>query len=95
MFGFQRFGLSDRVERWVSHDGGTVTFSGITNSGKSFSIVTYLDEANRWANGGLIQECFPHLTAEEREILMTGNDDEAWDAMFPPESISTVVEDEE
>ena len=85
MIGFQRFGLSDRVERWVSHDGGTVTFSGTTNSGNTFSIVTYLDEANRWLNGGSIQECFPHLTAEEREILLSGNDDESWSRMCPSE----------
>jgi len=82
MIGFHRFGLSDRVERWVSHDGGTITFSGTTNSGNPFSIVTYLDEANRWVNGESIQSCFPHLTAEEREILLTGNDDEAWERLF-------------
>ena len=98
MFGFQRFAFSDKVERTVTAYGDsadTVTFSGFTNSNKPFKIVVWLDEANRWLNGESIQSCFPDLTAEEREILMTGNDDEAWDRLFPPESISTVVEDYE
>jgi hypothetical protein len=30
----------------------------------------------------LIQNCFPHLNADEREILMTGIDAQAWETMF-------------
>lgn len=93
MIGFERYCLRDSVARTV--DGENLTFSGYTMSAKPFSITVKLSAANEWLNGGYIQECFPHLTAEEREILMTGNDDEAWNSMFPPESISTVVEDEE
>ena len=93
MFGIQRFCLSDKVKRVV--DGDNLTFSGYTNSDKPFAITVKLSDANEWINGGMIQSCFPYLDAEDREILLTGNDNEAWDAMFPPESISTVVEDEE
>jgi hypothetical protein len=74
--------MTDAVDRWVSHDGGTVTFSGKTTGGRPFSIVTYLDDANEWINGGLIQNCFPYLSADEREILMTGIDSQSWDEMF-------------
>ena len=84
MFG-TRYALSDNVDRWISHDGGTITFSGNTASGRPFSIVTYLDDANEWINGGLIQQCFPYLSADDREILMTGIDSETWNEMFPPE----------
>lgn len=77
-----RYALSEKVDRWVSHDGGTIKFTGTTMSGKSFEIVTYLNDANRWANGESIQNCFPYLTAEEREILITGNDDESWNELF-------------
>ena len=52
------------------------------NSGKSFKIVVWLDDANRWLNGESIENCFPYLTAETREILMTGNGDEAWERLF-------------
>lgn len=93
MIGFQRYCLTDRVKRVVNGD--SLTFSGKTTSNKPFSITVKLSDANEWVNGGMIQSCFRYLTAEEREILMTGNDDEAWDNMFPPESISTVVEDYE
>ncbi len=79
---FQRYALSNRVNRWVSHDGGTITFSGTTTGGREFSIVTYLDDANEWINGGLIQNCFPYLSADEREILMTGIDSQSWNEMF-------------
>jgi len=88
-----RFAFTNRVERTVNGD--DITFSGTTTSNKPFSITVKLSDANRWINGESIQNCFKNLDAEQREILMTGNDDEAWDAMFPPESISTVVEDEE
>jgi len=77
-----RYALSDNVDRWVSHDGGTIKFSGNTMSGRPFEIVTYLNDANRWANGECIQTCFPYLSSEEREILITGHDDESWALLF-------------
>lgn len=80
MIGFQRYCLSDRVIRTV--DGENLTFSGNTMSDKPFSITVKLSAANEWLNGGYIQECFPHLTSEQREILMSGNDNEAWASMF-------------
>ena len=80
MIGFQRFCLSDNVKRVV--DGDNLTFSGYTNSQKPFAITVKLSDANEWINGGLIQSCFPYLDAEDREILMTGNDNEAWASMF-------------
>ena len=83
MIGFERYCLSDRVTRMV--DGENLTFSGYTMSAKSFSITVKLSAANEWLNGGYLQECFPHLTSEQREILLTGNDDESWNSMFPSE----------
>lgn len=80
MIGFQRYCLTDSVDRIV--DGENLTFSGYTNSDKPFAITVKLSDANRWVNGESIQNCFTHLTAEQREILMTGNDDEAWERLF-------------
>lgn len=37
------------------------------------------------ASNQLIQEAFPHLTAEEREFLMTGLTPEEWDEAFKDE----------
>ena len=80
MIGFQRYCLTHNVDRTV--EGENITFSGYTTSDKPFAITVKLSDANRWSNGESIQNCFPHLTAEQREILMTGNDDEAWERLF-------------
>lgn len=38
-----------------------------------------------WKSGAPIQDVVPHLTADEREFIMTGITKEEWDEMFPPE----------
>jgi len=78
---FMPYALTDSVVRKVS-DEGMIEFSGLTTSGREFSIVTRLDDAQRWVNGELIQNCFPYLNADQREILKTGIDSESWDEMF-------------
>ena len=80
MIGFERYCLTDNVRRIVNGD--SLTFSGMTLSQKPFSITVKLSDANEWINGGLIQKCFSYLDTEQREILMTGYDNEAWEEMF-------------
>lgn len=77
---FQRYAFSDSVNRIVN--GNYVTFSGNTTSGRPFEINTRLSDANAWINGECIQNAFPYLNAEEREILMTGIDNQGWNEMF-------------
>lgn len=37
----------------------------------------------RWYNGdGLIQDIFPNLSADERELIMTGTHPDCWKAIF-------------
>jgi hypothetical protein len=36
-------------------------------------------------HGGLIQDVAPELTASQRELLLTGIDDEEWDRIFNPD----------
>lgn len=38
-----------------------------------------------WAEGGLIQNCFPYLTANQRELVKTGICEECWERIFGPE----------
>lgn len=78
---FTPYALTDSVTRTVS-DENMVTFSGLSTGGREFSIVTHLDDANRWINGELIQNCFPYLNADQREILKTGIDSQSWEEMF-------------
>lgn len=35
-----------------------------------------------WQNGVLIQDAMPHLSADDREFLMTGITPEEWDELF-------------
>lgn len=37
---------------------------------------------NRWQGGELIQRCFPQLTPDEREILISGICGDCFDKMF-------------
>lgn len=77
-----RYAFSDDVIRTVNEDDMTVTFSGKSTAGSPFSITVQLSDANEWINGGLIQNCFPYLNADERELLMTGVDGETWDMWY-------------
>ena len=40
------------------------------------------EQLDEWQLGGLIQNVMPHLSAEDREFLMTGITPEEWDEMF-------------
>lgn len=35
-----------------------------------------------WKNGMLIQDAMPNLSADERELLITGTHPACWEAMF-------------
>lgn len=35
-----------------------------------------------WSNGGLAQDVFPHLTASEREFIISGITPEIWKKML-------------
>jgi len=81
---FTPYALTDSVARGVSEvdDALMITFSGLSTGGREFSIVTRLDDAQRWVNWELIQNCFPYLNADQREILKTGIDSQSWEEMF-------------
>jgi len=81
---FTPYALTDSVARGVSEvdDALMITFSGLSTGGREFSIVTRLDDDQRWVNGELIQNCFPYLNADQREILKTGIDSQSWEEMF-------------
>jgi hypothetical protein len=40
-------------------------------------------QLDRWKAGELIQNVMPHLSADDREFLMTGLTPEDWEEMFP------------
>ena len=44
-----------------------------------------MDVAN-WENGALIQDALPYLSADDRELLISGTCGACYDKMFPPDS---------
>lgn len=42
-------------------------------------------DVQRWQDGGLIQDIMPYLSADERELLISGTCGTCFDNMFPPE----------
>lgn len=44
-----------------------------------------IQQIESWANGELIQNAMPNLTAEERELFMTGLTPEKWSEIFGEE----------
>jgi hypothetical protein len=53
---------------------------------KSVKVVNVnADDYKAWLKGGLIQNVMPYLSADERELLISGVCGECFDKMFPPE----------
>ena len=53
--------------------------------GTNHLTIVPVEDYERWQAGELIQNAFPYLSANEREILKTGICPSCWDKMFPPE----------
>jgi hypothetical protein len=49
---------------------------------RSWDIDVTKEQLDRWQRGCLIQNAMPHLTADEREFIMTGITPDEWDAVF-------------
>ena len=56
-------------------------FCGKTTTIKIRRVADY----HAWENGALAQNAFPYLSANEREMLISGICPTCWDNMFPPE----------
>ena len=72
----------NNFSRTLSEDGGSVVFSGQSRGGKAVNLTVNLVDLNRYMNGGLIQECFPYLSVDDREVCITGIDNDHWNTLF-------------
>lgn len=50
--------------------------------GSSFDIRVSDEQVKRWRDGELIQWAMPELTADERELLISGTCGKCWERMF-------------
>ena len=63
--------------------------SKLTGKVNYMDIPVAVERLNAYFNGGrkqLIQDCFPELSADQREFLMTGSTPEEWEAVFGEEA---------
>lgn len=57
----------------------------MTGSVNTLDIPVTQSQIDAWQGGLLIQEAMPHLSADDREFLMTGITSQVWDAEFGEE----------
>jgi hypothetical protein len=72
----------ENCKKTVSVNGKILMMEGESINGKPFTVTVNLADMNRWLNGGLAQDCFPYLSADDRELCMSGIDPEHWDDIF-------------
>lgn len=53
------------------------------NCGKEYHVVGSTSGYEAYKNGALIQNAFPELPPEERELLVSGICNDCWNEMFP------------
>lgn len=56
--------------------------SAFTGNVHTLDINVTQEQLDRWQRGELIQNVMPHLSAADREFLMTGVTKEEWDEAF-------------
>lgn len=47
------------------------------------------EDLARWRAGEFVQKAMPYLTADERELFISGTCGTCWDELFPPEPEET------
>ena len=57
----------------------------MTGSVNTLDIPVTQSQIDAWQGGLLIQEAMPHLSADDREFLMTGITPQVWDDEFGEE----------
>ena len=63
----------------------TSAMSGVT---RTLDLPVTQEQLDAWKGGELIQRAMPHLTADEREFLMTGITAHEWEEMFSDKNSS-------
>jgi hypothetical protein len=56
--------------------------SPVTGNPNTRDINVTHEQLNQWRNGELIQNVMPHLTADEREFLISGCTPEDWEKLY-------------
>lgn len=78
--------MASRHDATLQQD-GTLTITGrCPISNKEWRLEGLeVDAYNRWRSGELIQDAFPRLAKDQRELLISGVTPEAWEQTFGEE----------
>lgn len=61
--------------------------SPFSNKSNTMTFKVYPNDIERYREGKeLIQDCFPYLTPDEREFILTGITKEEWNRLFSDEN---------
>jgi hypothetical protein len=61
----------------------TYTFVGpCVVTGNEQRVTVKAEDLFKYRQGGYVQTCFPYLSAEEREFLISGTSGEGWKILF-------------
>lgn len=55
----------------------------VTGEWKEMDLPVTEEQMHRYNSGELAQRVFPHLSADEREFIISGATADIWDEMFP------------
>ena len=73
-----------------------ITTQRCMECGQGGTVLVQMSDYIKWMrkDAPLIQDCFPALSRELREQILTGTHPECWEKMFPPEEEEEFGEDE-
>lgn len=68
------------------YDGDSCVITGpCVVTGKDFTVSAKTDDVLDYLEGAMVQDCFPYLSQNDREFLISGFSPEGWDLTFGEE----------
>jgi len=74
--------MIERIEFVTANVVRITATSTLTGQSNQMELPLWKRHLDAWAGGMLIQDAMPHLSAEQREFLMTGITPDEWNAEF-------------
>ena len=75
--------MSRIIDVYETNNSGWVTIEVIDVANESHYMDVKQLDLDAYEEGALIQDAFPYLTNEQREIIISGMTDDMWGDMFP------------
>lgn len=75
--------MSRIIDVYETDNSGWVTLAVMDLLDEEHYIDVKQIDLDAYYDGALIQDAFPYLTNEQRELILTGMTDEIWNEMFP------------